>query len=97
VLGADVNAIDASGKTPLHFAARGIAEDNGLFMAKFLLENGADVDAICKDGRSPLQDAISRDNDRVAALLLAHGADVSHLTGRERKRANGIFLPAESA
>jgi ankyrin repeat protein len=95
--GADVNAIDASGKTPLHFAARGIAEDNGLFMAKFLLENGADVDAICRDGRSPLQEAISRDNDRVAALLLAHGADVSHLTRSERKRANGIVLPAESA
>jgi ankyrin repeat protein len=74
MLGADVNAIDASGKTPLHFAARGIADDHGLFMAKFLLENGADVDALCNDGRSPLQDAMSRDNDRVAALLLAHGA-----------------------
>jgi ankyrin repeat protein len=45
--GADVNAIDFAGRTPLRFISRhgGFDWDGKLFMAQFLLENGADVNA----------------------------------------------------
>jgi ankyrin repeat protein len=52
-------------------------------MVKFLLENGADVNAISLIGRSPLRDAFSRKNQSVAALLLKHGADVTVLNREE--------------
>jgi ankyrin repeat protein len=44
-------------------------------MVKFLLENGADVNAISKDGTSPLQRAISVGNQGTATLLITHGAE----------------------
>jgi ankyrin repeat protein len=60
--------------------------DDGLFMTKFLLENGADVNAISNDGLSLLQWALVRDcGADVVALLLEHGADVSRLDGYERR------------
>jgi ankyrin repeat protein len=61
--------------------------DDGLFMTKFLLENGADVNAISNDGLSLLQCALDRHDcgADVVALLLEHGADVSRLDGYERR------------
>jgi ankyrin repeat protein len=53
-------------------------------MAKFLLENGADVNAISNDGSSPLKCALRADcGTDVVALLLEHGADVSVLDTKE--------------
>jgi ankyrin repeat protein len=57
--GAGVNASDKYGETPLHWPAFA-PQESGLFMVKFLLENGADVNAISLIGRSPLRDAFSR-------------------------------------
>jgi ankyrin repeat protein len=59
-------------------------------MVKLLLENEADVNALCKGGRSPLQIAISRDNQSVAVLLFTPGADVSVLNESERERERMI-------
>jgi ankyrin repeat protein len=58
-------------------------------MAEFLLENGADVNAISNDGRSPLQQALSISScsegygNRLVALLSAHGADASNLASKQ--------------
>lgn len=56
------------GLTPLHIAIN-VSQD----IAKFLLENGADVNALNHLGETPLHRA--RNNDQFMPLLLEHGAD----------------------
>ncbi|TSC34380.1 ankyrin repeat domain-containing protein [Corallococcus sp. Z5C101001] len=58
--GADVNARDASGMTPLHAAA----EFGTAPVAQVLLERGADVNAIDGLGRTPLAAARLKQEDR---------------------------------
>jgi len=59
------------GGTPLENAvSHGHAE-----MAKFLLSNGAQVNARAIYGRTPLHVAAWRDDAAIGRLLLEHGAD----------------------
>ena len=67
--GADVNAKDSDGWTPLHSAA--ILDDKD--MVGLLLANRADVNAKEHNGQTPLHYA----NRAMAALLLANGADAN--------------------
>jgi ankyrin repeat protein len=61
----------------------------GLFIAEFLLENGADVNASTIGGRSTLQEALSNheleDKEELVALLVAHGANVGVLDRADRE------------
>ena len=69
--GADVNAKDDNGETPLHWAAGWNAAE----VAKLLIDNGAEVNA--KDdekGRTPLYSA---GNAEIAKLLIDNGAEVN--------------------
>jgi ankyrin repeat protein len=71
--GANVNATDESGWTPLHRAAmRGRKE-----IAKLLIAKGADVNAKDKDGLTPLHYAAMRGRKEIAELLIAEGSDVN--------------------
>ncbi|MHC4545322.1 MAG: ankyrin repeat domain-containing protein, partial [Planctomycetota bacterium] len=70
--GADVNAKDRDGATPLHNAARGKGPD----VAKLLIDNGADINAKDKYGRTPLHTAAGNGNDRMVELLIERGAQV---------------------
>ena len=54
--GADVNAVDNDGYTPLHMAATSGYPDK----AKFLLEKGANLQALTKGGAMPLHLAAER-------------------------------------
>jgi ankyrin repeat protein len=77
--GALVNAADKSGETALHWAVQTAATGMvGLFMVRFLLENGADVNAHSNFERSPLQCLRQwfrpSHGEEMAALLLEHGA-----------------------
>ena len=64
--GADVNAKDECGWTPLHYAeTKEIAE--------LLIAKGADVNVKDKRGFTPLHNA---DNKEIAELLIANGADI---------------------
>jgi uncharacterized protein YceK len=65
--GADVNARDDKGWTPLH-GTYGDVE-----VARLLIEHGADVNAHDDEGKTPLGVAIRGDHPEVADLLRAHG------------------------
>ena len=71
--GADVNAKDNDGWTPLqHAAKRGNVE-----IIKLLLEKGADVNAKSNDGVTALMSAAKRGYMEIIKLLLEKGADVN--------------------
>jgi len=70
--GADVNAKDMYGKTPLHRACEG---EKGI--AELLIDKGVDVNAEDNDGETPLDHA----EGEIADLLRKHGGK----TGKELK------------
>jgi pectate lyase len=71
--GANVNATDVLGDTPLHYAA-----GNGdKAIVELLLARGANITAKGRYGATPLHRASGEDNKDIAALLIAKGADVN--------------------
>ena len=79
--GADLNARDAQGETPLLAAAR-IGYTDG---ADLLLRLGASVDAASPRGETPLIVAVQTRNLGMARLLVAGGANpriADHVAGR---------------
>jgi ankyrin repeat protein len=70
--GANVNAINNVGHTPLHSAC-----SNGLIeTAKILHSNGAEIDTIDKAGRSVLRQTIENGETAVAEFLIVNGANI---------------------
>ncbi len=70
--GAQVNAVQQGGWTPLHE----VADKDQLETAELLLANGADPNARSDDGLTPLALARRKSFARMAALLQQHGASV---------------------
>lgn len=72
-LGADVNAVDKNGWTPLHAAA----QEKAVAAARLLLRAGAKVDVPDKQGNTALFRAVSssKGDGAMIQLLRAHGAD----------------------
>lgn len=68
--GADVNAINESGNTPLLEAARYGHED----ICRVLIAAGADVKAKDKDGKTALMLAVQNNHDDVVRVLKQAGA-----------------------
>jgi ankyrin repeat protein len=68
--GADVNAVNLQGKTPLHWACLG--DGNNAEIIHLLIAHGADIEARCADGETPL---LWSRNPHAIAALLEHGAD----------------------
>lgn len=71
--GADVNAPDKEGESPLHVAAALDSDE----AAMLLLSHGAAVDARDPHGNTPLHVAARHGNDAIVVGLLRHGADVN--------------------
>lgn len=70
--GADPNARDQNGQTPLHHAAR-IGDEE---VCKLLIDAGADVEAEFEfNGARPLAVAVFHANEDVCKLLIDAGAD----------------------
>ena len=66
--GAEVDGRDRYGKTPLHCAAR----QGHPKVVNLLIDKGACVNAMAKNGSFPLDWAIKFNNDEVANLLREH-------------------------
>jgi len=71
--GADVNARDSFGMTPLHTAVRAGRHD----VVEVLIARGADVNARSDRGQTPLFCAAAGESRQIAEHLIAHGADVN--------------------
>ena len=93
--GADINAEDLHGCTPLHTASEGPGPKGGS-VHRLLLEHGAEVNARRKDGSTPLHRASLIGLPEVVRLLLEHGADVkaednSGRTALQECRKEGVM------
>ena len=73
--GADVNALNEYGQTPLHTAAGG--EKDCPELCSILLKHDAKIDAVDKDGNQPLHLACKRRHTSTSRFLLSHGAVVN--------------------
>ena len=71
--GADVNAPDESGLTPLALAAM----QGQTAIARLLIAAKADVNEASSDGTTPLMRAASANHGETVRLLIASGADVN--------------------
>src|SRR3954462_10728785 len=70
--GADVNAAQGDGTTPLHWAVYKIDVD----LARALLARGAKADVINNYGSSPLAEAVKVENAPLVGMLLDAGSNV---------------------
>lgn len=76
-----VNSRDGDGSTPLHLAC-----GNGhMEIVKMLIAAKADVNAIDKNGRTPLCEA---HNERVKDLLIKSGANTRSISGRSANKSS---------
>jgi cytohesin len=78
--GADVNAKNKDGWTPLNFATDGGHKE----VAELLIANGADVNAKDDQGSTPLKFAAYRGQKEIVELLIAAGAVVNAKDGTGR-------------
>ena len=83
--GADVNAPDDSGLTPLALAAM----QGQTAIARLLIAAKADVNDASSDGTTPLMRAASANHGETVRLLIASGADVNARNAGGMTRADG--------
>ena len=77
--GADVNATDEVGWTPLHHAIV-FNEKKQMKIVELLIDKGADVNAKNWEGGTPLHYAALTGRKEIAELLIDNGADVNEKT-----------------
>lgn len=75
--GTEINGRDVDGCTPLYYIAKEGKNKSHLDMIGFLLDQGADVRAQCKDGASALLYARKID---IVKLLVSRGADMNAIS-----------------
>jgi ankyrin repeat protein len=71
--GADINAKDNQGNSPIH----GAIENNEIHILRLLIEKGADINAKNNLGQSPLHLAVELDNFNCAQVLILSRVDIN--------------------
>lgn len=89
--GADVNAADARGDSPLEAAC----ENGRLAMVRFLVERGATVNAGNDDGWTPLMSAVNKGHYEIAEYLVEKGADVNCVARYKSSDDTPLLLATE--
>lgn len=90
--GADVNAKNLYGTTPLHNVAESYIEDLTKRILELLLSNGADINARDKLKRTPLHFAVEKDNPELCEMLINAGADIDIQDNNGKKPEDMIWL-----
>ena len=80
--GADVNATQGDGTTPLHWAIYHVEHE----LTRTLLEAGADPDVVNRYGSSPLAEAVKTANVALVELLLEAGRIPKHRILTDKRR-----------
>ncbi len=75
--GADVHEQDAYGFTALHFAAFSYKDKEGADCIELLMQAGANINAVCHQGNTPLMYATRSGNAECIKALRSFGADFS--------------------
>ena len=75
--GAEIDATDLDGLTPLHVVARRMFEDGAQGVGQLLVEKGANVNARTTSGLTPLHLTVWQHRNRLARVLLDAGADAN--------------------
>ena len=70
--GANVNALDHRGKTPLHYPKKQT-------MAELLVEHGADIESEDEDGDTPVFKAVESADPELVVFLASRGANIDRL------------------
>jgi ankyrin repeat protein len=84
--GADVNAKDGNGRTPLHWVET-------KEVAELLIAEGADVHAKDEWGFTPLREAAANGHKEIVELLISKGADVNAIADNGATPLDGaIFM-----
>ena len=92
--GGDPNETNPQGDTALHWAVR---RNRSPEIVEMLLNHGADIDAVRRDGRTAYALAMVSDQPAVAALLAARGADTRLAAIDAVVAGQGGEVPRESA
>ncbi len=75
--GANINATDNQGRTPLMWAAMGAGYEGYVEMIALLIKQGANVNATSDNGMTALMFAVEQENIDIARYLLDHGAKIN--------------------
>ncbi|KAK2703938.1 putative ankyrin repeat protein RF_0381 [Artemia franciscana] len=91
--GAEIDAKDVLGKTPLHYAVekKRTSDIKMTDIVKMLLDNGARINAKNRNGETPLHCAIEKKNIIMTELLLRHGA---HVNARDNNDLSPLHVAA---
>ncbi|MCE3237040.1 MAG: ankyrin-like [Gammaproteobacteria bacterium] len=73
--GADINAIDSMGNTPLHWAI----QKNDVECINLLVQAGANINIAATSGDTPLHLSAAQGRSNIASLLIKAGADINSI------------------